>query len=60
MKEVFFVAKATQVFTAICNSVCKSHILCHTQQPITAYHVHGWLFIPSANQNKLKLYTCTV
>ena len=32
-KGVFFVAKATQVFTAICKSVSesvsKSHILCH-------------------------------
>ena len=49
----FFVAKATQVFTAICNSVglsvCLSHILCHMVG-----------FNSSANQNKLKLYTCTM
>ena len=41
--------KATQVFTAICNSVSESHILCHMV-----------VFNSSANQNKLKLYTCAV
>ena len=48
---IFFVAKATQVFTAICNSV--THFLSH---PIANHSLScAWLaLIPSANQNKLK------
>ena len=50
----FFVAKATQVFTAIPNSVCLSHILCHIPSANHSLSCAWLALIPSANQNELK------
>ena len=51
MKYIFLVANATQAFTAICNLVSLSHILCHT--PSANHNPSALCPTLSANQNKV-------